>query len=167
MLCLLAVALAAVGGARGDADPLLLLLVVGAGFLISGQQALNGTVRAATGDSGVATLVNFLVGTTALVAALVVSLGLGGLPSPDWPGPGDAGLYLGGVLGVTFVAVAAALVARLGVLQLGLAVVAGQVLGALLLDLVAPLAGERVTLATVLSTALTLVAVGVACRGLR
>ena len=56
-----------VGKGARDAAPLLLLLVVLAGLATTLQQALNGHVRAATGDASVATLLNFLVGISALL----------------------------------------------------------------------------------------------------
>jgi transporter family-2 protein len=166
-LCLVAVALGASGRAARDADPWLLVLVVGAGLLIAVQQALNGWVRRATGDAGVATLVNFVVGTTALALAVGVVAVLRGFPPANWPGPEHAYLYLGGPIGASFVAVAAIVVRHLGVLRLGLAVIAGQLVGALLLDLVLPATDAGITPLTVAGAALTFVAVGVSGLGLR
>ncbi len=51
-LCLVAVAISASGQGARDADPLLLALVLAAGFLISLQQALNGRVRAGDEHTG-------------------------------------------------------------------------------------------------------------------
>jgi len=155
-LCLASIALAA-GEGLELASPGLLFLVFLAGCLISVQQALNGRVRMAT-DAAVATLVNFVVGTTALLLALGVTALLGDVPAQTWPGPDRWWLYLGGPMGATFVAVAAVVVRRLGVLRLGLAVTAGQVVGGLLLDLDRGVAGL-----TVLAALLTLVAVGISC----
>ena len=139
-------------------------MVVAAGLLISVQQALNGQIRAQTGDAGVTTLVNFLVGTTALVLAYLVfsSPGRG-----HWPGPGQWWLYGGGSLGVIFIAVAAVTVRTLGVLRLGLATVAGQLVGAIVLDLVAPATEHGVAIATVVGALLTFVAVGISGRAPR
>jgi transporter family-2 protein len=161
-LCLLAVLLAAAGRGAGDADPLLLVPVVVAGFLISVQQALNGRVRSTTGDAFVATLVNFVVGTTVLLLAWLLVSAVGGVDVDAWPG--EPWLYLGGPIGVSFVAMAAVVVQRVGVLRLGLAVVSGQLLGALLLDVVAPAADHGIAAATVAGTVLTLVAVLVSGR---
>lgn len=163
-LCLAAVALAAPGGV-GDADPLLLVLVLLAGLAIAVGAALNGRVKATTGDAGVTTLLNFAVGLVALLVGLAVHTASEGLPSPDWPGPGSWWLYTGGVLGVGFVTVAAVVVRQLGVLRMSLAIVAGQVLGALALDLLVPLGPVRVGAATVLGAALTLLAVAVSGLG--
>ena len=61
--------------------------------------------------------------------------------------------------------VSAAAVQTLGVLRLGLATVAGQTTGALVIDLIAPAPGEAVTVATVLGVVLTMVAVAISGRG--
>lgn len=166
-LCLVAVGVSAAGDGARAASPLLLLLVVLAGFLIALQQALNGRVRRTTGDAGVATLVNFVVGTAALALGLALTALVGGLDVASWPGADRWYLYLGGPMGATFVAVAALVVRRLGVLRLGLAVTAGQLAGALLLDLGLPVSGQPVALLTVVGVALTLVAVAVSGRGAR
>ena len=70
--------------------------------------------------------------------------------------PHDWWLYLGGPLGCVFIAVAAVAVGTLGVLRLGLAVTAGQLIGGILLDL-----DRGVPAATVLAALLTLAAVAV------
>jgi transporter family-2 protein len=77
----------------------------------------------------VATLVNFVVGTAALTIGVLAHRAVTGLDVGDWPGAGEWYLYSGGPMGATFVAVAAVVVRRLGVLRLGLAVIAGQLVG--------------------------------------
>jgi transporter family-2 protein len=163
-LCLVAVLVSVVGKGAGPADPWLLPIVVAGGLLISVQQALNGRVRRQTGDAGVTTLVNFLVGTTVLLAAYAV---FSGRHVQHWPGAGQWWLYSGGLLGATFVAVAAVIVRTLGVLRMGLATVAGQLLGAIVLDVVTPAAAHGVRAATVVGAVLTLLAVGVSGRSAR
>ncbi|GIJ08772.1 DMT family transporter [Micromonospora andamanensis] len=134
-----------------------------AGVAVAWQQAVNGWVRVVTESTLTATLVNFAVGTAVLLVAFVVSLVLRGLP----PGglPTDLWLYLGGPIGVTFIAVAAAVVRLTGVLLLGLATVAGQVVGAVLLDMLLPSAASHPDATTMLGAVLTLVAVAVAALG--
>lgn len=151
---LVAIVVAASQG-LGSADPLLLSLVVLAGCFVSYQQAVNGRVRSAT-DAAVATLQNFVVGFVALLLGLGLRALTVGLGSGTWPGPGRAWLYLGGPLGAAFVAVAAVVVKHLGVLRLGLAVTAGQLVGGVLLDLDRGIAGT-----TLLGAALALCAVAV------
>lgn len=166
-LCLVAVGLASFGRDARSASPTLLLLVVLAGLMVTVQQALNGRVREATGDAGVATFVNFLVGTTALAALGLGLAVLRGLPPQRWPGGERWYLYLGGPIGAAFVAVAAVAVRRIGVLRLSLAVVAGQLVGAVLLDVATPATGHAVAVATLLGALLTLVAVAVSGYGAR
>lgn len=160
-LCLLAI-VGSVLGQRVDPRPLLLAAAVGAGLLTAVQQALNGRVREATGDAAVATLVNFVVGSCGLLLALAVREVLVGVRIGNWPAHWWS--YLGGPLGATFVAVAAVVVRRLGVLRFGLAVTAGQLLGAVALDVTVPERGHGVAAATVVGAALTLVAVAVSGR---
>lgn len=142
-----------------------------AGILQAWQQAVNGRVRAATAapdargaGAGVAasvtaaTFLNFLVGTLALVVAFGIAVAVQGWP--DGQLPPDPWLYTGGLIGMSFIAIQAAVVHRIGVLLLGLGVIAGQVVGALVLDVVAP-DGATPGLATFVGAGLTLVAVAV------
>ncbi|MFC8598296.1 MULTISPECIES: DMT family transporter [unclassified Isoptericola] len=168
------VAVVVVSGAGASTAALgLALFPLVAGVLQSFQQALNGRVRSAVrdpapaaprprlgGDGGViaATLVSFVVGTAALLVVMLVALAVGGAPTGGLPP--DLLLYSGGLLGVTFIALQAAVVQRTGVLLLGLGMIAGQVVGALVLDVVSPGVAPPGT-ATYVGAALTLVAVAV------
>ncbi len=167
LVCLLAVGVAVAGRGAGDANPLLLLLAVLAGLLISVQQALNGRVRGLTASAAVATLVNFVVGLSALLVAYAVSGLARGWSVQAWPDVAHWWLYTGGPLGATFVAVAAVVVRTLGVLRLGLAVIAGQLVGAVVLDITLPAAAHGVAFATLLGVGLTFVAVAITGRAAR
>ncbi|WP_425955687.1 DMT family transporter [Xylanimonas sp. McL0601] len=144
----------------------LAVLPVLAGAGSSWQQAVNGRVRAVASDAprgaapGVvaATFLNFVVGTVVLVVALGVSLLVQGAPSGAFPR--EPWLYVGGLIGIAFIAISAAIVHRIGVLLLGLGMIAGQVVGALVLDVVTP-GAQRPGVATYVGAALTLVAVAV------
>ena len=129
------------------------------GILIGWQQAVNGLVRRAADHTGVAALVNFGVGFCALLVVCAVDVALRGWPAAA---PHTWWLYVGGVLGIVAIGTAAGSVRFIGVLLVGLCSVAGQLVGALLLDLVAPAAGAHLALSSVVGTALTLVAAGVA-----
>ncbi|MBO0842362.1 MAG: DMT family transporter [Nocardioides sp.] len=104
----------------------LMLIPFLAGVGWSVQQALNGRVSAVA-DPWVTALNNFAVGTVALLVAFAFSFlahgSLGTLPGTWW-------LYLGGVIGICFIWLAAWLVPVHGVLVLGLSMIAGQVIGA-------------------------------------
>jgi transporter family-2 protein len=136
--------------------------VVGIGVLTAVQAGANGRVSAIAGDPLTATLVNFTVGTVALVAvAAAVApadpfVAVGGLadePSRWW-------LYAGGVLGIGFVAVNVACVRTLGVLRLVLANTTGQLGTALVLDALTP-GGPGLPVTVLLGALLTLLAVGI------
>ena len=163
---LLAVAATAIGavGSHGAFEPVLLGLALLVGCGVALQAAANGQLARESGEPFLAATANTSVGLAVLAVVAVVSI------AASAPGalPGSPLLYAGGLCGAFVVVVGAAAVQTLGVLRLGLAVVAGQTLGALAIDLVAPAEGERVTVATVAGVALTLAAVWVSGRaGLR
>ncbi|MEV0430178.1 DMT family transporter [Micromonospora sp. NPDC049836] len=163
VLTVLAVLLA-VGDRLGDPGALALaLLPMAAGVGIAWQQAVNGQVRAAAGSATIATLVNFAVGTAALLATFAVEVAVRGRPAGGFPA--EPWLYLGGPIGIVFIALAAAIVRFTGVLLLGLATIAGQIVGAVLLDLLLPTSAARPGLDTLLGAALTMVAVLIAALG--
>lgn len=107
----------------------LLPLLAGAGTAV--QQALNGRLSA-VGGPWATTLNNFIVGTS----VLVVCFGLSLLADGHFTGmPTNPLLYAGGVIGVGFIWLAAVLVKVHGVLVLGLSMIAGNVIGAELIEL--------------------------------
>ena len=77
------------------------------------------------------TFVNFVVGALGLSVALLGSLALpgqlAGLPDFGW-------LYVGGPLGIVYIWLAALLVRVHGVLVLGMAIIAGQVVTAVVIE---------------------------------
>lgn len=160
VLTLLAVLLAMSGriGVGGAHVFVLLVLPLIAGSAIAAQQAVNGRVGQASNPE-TATLINFTGGTLALVVAWLIKLiGQGGPTGyPDNPL-----LYLGGLLGIVFIWVAAIVVRTIGVLLLGLGSISGQLLGSVLLDLISPAHGEGLAATTLWGVALTLVAVVIA-----
>ncbi|MBD1593594.1 DMT family transporter [Arthrobacter sp. S1_S22] len=133
-----------------------LLLPVAAGFLMSFQQAMNGTATVHYGTPIAATLVNFIAGSVVLWTAYAVKVSVGG---PGNPLPAEWWYYLGGPMGCVFIGLGALLVRSLGVLVTGLGMIAGQLLGSLALDVVLPAPGTIVAPATVLGTILTLAAI--------
>ncbi|MEH0841855.1 DMT family transporter [Micromonospora sp. CPCC 205711] len=163
VLTVLAVLLA-VGDRLGDPATLALAaLPLLAGVGIAWQQAVNGRIRAASGSALAATLVNFTVGTLALLATFAVEVAVRGRPTGAFPA--EPWLYLGGPIGIVFIAIAAAIVRFTGVLLLGLATIAGQIVGAVLLDVALPTAASHPGPATLAGATLTLVAVLVAALG--
>ncbi|MET1088790.1 MAG: DMT family transporter [Arthrobacter sp.] len=155
-----AAGVAASAGAAPGAGPsallLPLLLPVLAGFLMSFQQAMNGTATVHYGTPIAATLVNFVAGSLVLWTAYGIKLAVAG---PGNPLPGEWWYYVGGPMGCVFIGLGALLVRSLGVLVTGLGMIAGQLLGSLALDVILPAPGTVVAPATVLGTVLTLAAI--------
>ena len=138
---------------------LLALVPMAAGMATSGQQVMNGQQTAHYGNPIPATLLNFVAGTALLAAATgVVAVASGGLA----PLPGTWWMYTGGPLGCVFIALGAFLVPRVGAFLTTLGMVGGQLLGSLLLDVVAPAPGSHVTGLTVAGTLGALVAMVIA-----
>lgn len=158
-------AVAASGLQSGGSGSLswLVLLAVSAGLGTSVQQAINGRVAAATREPLSATLVNFVVGMTALLLVTVVLLATSAIDFGRWPQ--QWWLYLGGPIGVAFIALAAWAVRGVGVLVFGLLSIAGQLLGAVLLDLFVPGAGAALGWPQWLAIALILLAALIATNG--
>jgi len=127
-----------------------------AGFLMSFQQAMNGTATVHYGTPIAATLVNFIAGAALLWVSWLIKLAVAGAGNPL---PAQWWYYLGGPLGCIFIGIGALLVRSLGVLVTGLGMIAGQLLGSLGLDLILPVPGTVIALPTVLGTILTLGAI--------
>lgn len=152
-----------VSGRFGSASlaPGLIVLCVVAGGAVAVQSALNGQVGRATGSAVSASWLNFALG-WALLLAVVGALLVAGhrFPGP----PHQWWLYTGGLMGLAFVTVVAAVVRTIGVLVVTLATVAGQVVGAVVLDAAAPVAGQSLQVVTVVGAAATVGAVLMAVR---
>jgi transporter family-2 protein len=157
---LLCVAAVVIGGSLHlHGSGLLVILPAVAGAGLAWQLAMNGRVGAVAQSSLTAALVNFAVAAVTLGLVFGGEALLRGAPSGD--PPGEWWLYLGGAPGVVLVAVAAAVVSRIGVLVLGLAGVAGQLSGSVAIDAVA---GRVPSAATWVAVALTAVAVWLSAR---
>lgn len=164
-LALIAV-MVAVSGHLGTASFSLVavLACVLIGAATSVQQAFNGTITRVTGQPTPGTLINFLVGTAVLVVIFAGAWGFAGhSPAPLGGAPWWA--YLGGVVGVVFIVIAAWVVPITGVLVFAVLSVAGQLSCALLLDVIAPTGGTILGWHLILGVGLAFVAVGIAARG--
>jgi transporter family-2 protein len=151
-LALVSVLVAVLPQISGQAHVWIIVFPFAVGLVLGLQQALNGSATTAT-------FFNFLYGTAILAVFAAVNLAIAGLPHGY---PNNPVLYLGGILGVLFIAGFAVVIPIIGVLLQSLAAVSGQLLMALLLDYVAPTSDVPVAVATVVGTVLTLVAVLVA-----
>jgi bacterial/archaeal transporter family-2 protein len=118
-------------GAGMNAASLTLGLALLAGILMAIQAPTNALLGKASGSAVVAAFISFVVGTLALGGA--VAAGSGRLLAPELRTvPWYA--WLGGFYGAFFVAVAAFGAPRIGVGPLLTAAIAGQLIGAIVLD---------------------------------
>jgi bacterial/archaeal transporter family-2 protein len=158
-LALVAVVIAVLPQIGGQANVWVIIFPFGVGLLLGWQQAVNGQIKSLAASATTATFFNFVGGTIVLAVFAAINLLLAGLPHVF---PSNPLLYIGGLIGVLFIAGFAAVIPIIGVLLQSLAAVSGQLLMALLLDFVAPTGTAGVAIATVAGTVLTLVAVVVA-----
>ncbi|WP_367047605.1 DMT family transporter [Streptomyces sp. Je 1-332] len=159
VLVLAAVGLSMADKLGGGFPYLMLLLPLVAGVCVSWQQAVNGHVKNAAGSAYTGTFFNFVAGTGALSVIFLVHAVAVGVPAGL---PTEPYLYLGGLVGISFITIAVAAVQKLGVLLLGLCTITGQLVGSLTLDLLLPHGDTQVTTATVAGAALALAAVALA-----
>lgn len=165
-IILVAAVVSALPGFADTPDPVTVALpaagALGTGFLIGLQQAMNGATSAISGSPAAATWVNFWVGSIFLTVAWGVKVWLRG--PAEHPLPTEWWLYLGGLCGVVFIGFSALLVRRLGVLLLGMALTAGQLVSSLGLDLLVPSGSHPPSVFTVVAAVLAFVAVGITSR---
>jgi transporter family-2 protein len=154
-----AVVIAAGGRLRAGTSLALAVLPLLAGVALAVQGAVNGRVQRAAGAVLPAVLLNAAVGTAALLLVFGVTGMVRGWPSGTLPA--QPWLYAGGAIGACFTAIGVAVVRRIGVLLLGLAVIAGQLTGATALDLIAPGQAGPPGPAGFIGVALTLIAVAI------
>ncbi|MDO5630169.1 MAG: DMT family transporter [Mobilicoccus sp.] len=113
------------------------LLAVVAGMGLAVQQAINGRVNRESGNVVTTTWVNFTWGSGLLIGLAAAQLARGTWSPPaSWDAPWWA--WTGGALGILFVAVGAVVVHHLGVLLAAMLTLAGQLTGAVVVDLFSP-----------------------------
>lgn len=136
-LALAAVGISLSGDVLATAPLWMLLLPFAAGVGIAWQAATNGRLAQRVRSPIAATLMSFIAGTLALIAAAGISVAVRGMP--DAP-PAEPWLYLGGFLGSAYILLGAFIVAHTGVLLMGLGSVLGQLTTSVVIDLVWPAA---------------------------
>ena len=137
----------------------LVVLPMVSGVFVAWQSGVNGRVNQASSSSVVSTAVNFIVGTVALTVLVIIWVAIEGFPT-QWPS--NPWLYLGGPIGLVFIALSSLFVRVLGILVLALAYVAGQLTAAILFDSLAPIAQTPVTVGLVVGLVLAFVGMVVA-----
>lgn len=134
--------------------PILVSVVVG--VVGAFQQAINGRLNVISTRPLATALVNFTVSFFVLSFALIISFMAGSkFISP----PHSPWIYLGGPLGVIFIAVSAFVIKQMGVLNFLMFSVAGQLVGALLLDWLVPTTKGAVNGYLITGTVMTLVSI--------
>jgi transporter family-2 protein len=132
---------------RIDAQNLSLIAVALAGLagaIVGVQRALNGLINEHSGQSFTTSLLNFIMGSSALGIALLFAVAIEkvefvALPAGPW------WIYMGGTIGVIYIAFTSTIVQHLGVLTFTLFSTGGQLIGALFIDLYSPTEGVSVS----------------------
>ena len=132
---------------RINANNVSKLAVIGgcvAGALVGFRSALNGEINEHSNQSFTTSLLNFITGTSFLLILMAGGLFIGkihlsALPAGPW------WMYTGGVIGIVYIAFISTIVQHLGVLTFTLFSVGGQLLSALIIDLVSPTNGANIS----------------------
>ena len=132
---------------RIDARNLSLIAVALAGLagaIVGVQRAMNGLINEHSEQSFTTSLLNFIMGSSVLGIALLIAVAIGkvefvALPAGPW------WIYMGGTIGVIYIAFTSTIVQHLGVLTFTLFSTGGQLIGALLIDIYSPTKGVSVS----------------------
>ncbi len=139
----------------------LALVAFASGLLVSVQRALNAHITDYSEHSYATTWLNFATGVALLlVVNLVVQQPLGQLPT----GPSAWWMYTGGTIGVVFIAISSVAVQKLGVLMFTVLSVGGQLVGALIIDILYPTPGVQLSMNMYAGIALSLIGVLIGIR---
>lgn len=153
----------------GTGAAALLPIAFVAGALVALQQGVNGRVAVAARSPLTAALGNFTVGFAVLAALTAVTVLLSADAPTAPPAPWEKPLlWLGGPIGVAFVIVAAFAVRGLGVLLFSLLTIVGQLIGGVVIDLLAPIpGGPQLTWQTWVAVGISVAAAALAFWGSR
>jgi transporter family-2 protein len=132
---------------RIEAQNLSLFAVIFGGFagaIVGVQRALNGQINESSRQSFATSWLNFIMGTTFLFIFLAIGVLINraqivALPAGPW------WIYMGGTIGVIYIAFTSTIVQHLGVLTFTLISVGGQLVGSLLIDLYSPTKGVQIS----------------------
>ena len=141
---------------------LAIALAVFAGTWVGVQRALNGQINFYAKRSFATSQLNFITGTTFLLFLLLLRT-IFTDHSPMNLTSGPWWMFLGGSIGVIYIALSAHIVQHLGVLEFTLFSVGGMLIGSFLIDLLVPTAGTHISpylIAGILLTYLGVIANG-------
>jgi transporter family-2 protein len=140
--------------AMSDFSILALFLALSAGSWVGIQRALNGRINSFSNKSFATSLLNFITGTSFLLFLLAIrsiftdhSI-LNFKAAPWW-------MFLGGSIGVIYIALSAHIVQHLGVLEFTLFSVGGMLIGSLLIDFAFPTSGTQISIYLIAGIAMT------------
>ena len=130
--------------AMSDFSVLAITLAVLAGSVVGIQRALNGQINSFSKNSFATSQLNFITGTAFLLLLLILRSAftdhsIMNLTSGPW------WVFLGGSIGVIYIAFTALAVQHLGVLEFTLFSVGGMLIGSLLLDVFVPTQGTHIS----------------------
>ncbi len=125
-----------------------------AGAVVGVQRALNSQINEHSHQSYTTSLLNFFMGTSFLSIFLILLIAFGNTELSPLPA-GPWWIYTGGVIGVIYIAFTSKIVQHLGVLTFTLFSVGGNLLGSLIIDLISPTDGVRVSWYLVIGIAMT------------
>jgi transporter family-2 protein len=130
--------------AMSDFSLLAITLAVLAGSVVGIQRALNGQINSFSKNSLATSQLNFITGTAFLLLLLLLRSAftdhsIMNLASGPW------WVFLGGSIGVIYIAFTALAVQHLGVLEFTLFSVGGMLIGSLLLDVFVPTQGTHIS----------------------
>jgi transporter family-2 protein len=141
---------------------LTIVLAVFSGTWVGVQRALNGQINSYSKASFATSLLNFITGTTFLLFLLLLRTlftdhsVMNFTSGPWW-------MFLGGSIGVIYIALSAHIVQYVGVLEFTLFSVGGMLIGSLLIDIIVPTKGTIISgflIAGILLTYLGVIANG-------
>lgn len=134
-LAVVAVAISVAGHIAFDQASAFLVIPAACGIGVSWQQAANGRLTHVNGNPWSTTLINFGVGFGMLMLGVIVVAFIGALPTHF---PANPWLYVGGPVGIAFIAIASVVVRYIGILIYGLCATTGQLVSAVAVDSLDP-----------------------------
>ena len=148
--------------AMSDFSILAIALAVLAGSAVGVQRALNGQINSFSKNSFATSQLNFITGTAFLLLLLLLRSAFTDHSIMNFTS-GPLWIFLGGSIGVIYIALTALAVQHLGVLVFTLFSVGGMLIGSLLLDVFVPTGGTQISpylIAGILLTYLGVIANG-------
>ena len=111
-----------------------LVLVLATGILIPAQAAMNAKMRMFVLNPMYSALINFGIGAIALIVVTFVTVAIG--QASSWRGASEAPwwAWCGGFVGALFVTVSVLSIPHIGATGFSIAVIAGQLFGAVIVD---------------------------------